>query len=76
MDEWNLYVHLHSTRWTRLWNDEWAPQLSVSPQPGPPKCRQCVLEMAAGILEENGIKADQRYGYRQGHNHGDGTKRL
>ena len=47
------------------------PSCQFPRSPGPPKCRQCVLEMQPESWR-NGIKADQRYGYRQGTTTGKG----
>lgn len=70
IERWSIYADLDSTEVTRIWDVDCAAGVYAFPQdPEPPLCRECVLDIVRGILEENGVEM-RRYFMDYGeHNH-------
>ena len=65
-----IFADLYSTDVIRIWEVDCLPGLYAFPEePEPPKCKECLLDIVRGILEENGVRV-RRYFLDHGtHNH-------
>ena len=70
IDRWSIYADIDSTEVMRIWEVDCAAGLYAFPQDAePPRCRECVLDIVRGIVEENGVEI-RRYFMDYGeHNH-------
>ncbi len=70
IDRWSIYADLDSTEVIKIWEVDCAAGLYAFPQdPDPPRCRECVLDIVRGILEENGVEIRRYLMDHGGHNH-------
>ena len=69
-DEWRIYADLDSTEVMRIWEVDCLPGLYAFPEdPAPPRCKECVLDIVRGIMEQHGLEARRYFMDHGSHNH-------
>ena len=69
-DEWKIYADLDSTEVMRIWEVDCLPGLYAFPEDTePPRCKECVLDIVRGIMEQHDIEARRYFMDHGSHNH-------